>query len=171
MSYAKYLDASAAIKLVVDECRGAELRQFFAPRTNFVMTPFCFYEALSTLKAKWKGRKDSKGGKVEITDNEYHDACYLLLTYAHQKKIEITADLDLSDPVVRPEVERIARRHGLDISDAFQLVTLQKGPDRFFTDESQSLFISADRELVTAGRAEGIKRIWDLTDLTAKAPA
>ena len=167
MSYEKYLDASAAIKLVVDECRSAELRQFFGPRTNFVITPFCFYEALSTLKAKWKGRKDSAGMTIRITDQQYHDGCYLLIRYAGQNKIEVTDDLNLSDITVQPEVERLAIKHGLDISDALQLLTILKGRSRYFVDESKTLLISDDKQLIEAAEKEGI-RFWYLSDPLTK---
>ena len=167
MSYAKYLDASAATKLVIDELRSCELRQFFQPRTGFVMTPFCFYETLSTLKSKWVGRKDSTGQIVKITDQQYHDACYFLLRYVGSNKIEVDEDLNLSDLSVQPEIDRLARTYSLDISDALQLLTLKKGRNRHFADESQSLLISDDERLSQAAGSEGI-RFWYLADPSTK---
>ena len=167
MSYAKYLDASAAIKLVVNEYQSTELLQFFKPRTNFVMTPFCFYEALSTLKAKWKGRKDPKWNIVSITDQQYFDGCYFLLDHVRSNKIEVENDLNLSDIAVQPEVERLARVHSLDISDALQLLTIMKGRSRDFVDESKALLISDDKHLIEAAKKEGI-RFWYLSDPATK---
>lgn len=168
MSYAKYLDASAATQLVVvGEARTSELRQFFQPRTGFVMTPFCFYETLSTLKAKWRGRKDATGKIMKITDQQYHDACYLLLRYASSGKIEVDHDLDISSTTVQPELEQLAQRHGLDISDALQLLTLTKGKNRHFVDEPQSLLITDDKLLSQAAKKEGL-RYWFLADSKTK---
>lgn len=167
MSYAKYLDASAATKLVVYEDRSDELRQFFQPQSGFVMTPFCFYETLTTLKQKWLGRKNATGETVKITDQQYHDACYFLLNYASSGKIEVDEDLKLSSSSVQPELELLARKHNLDISDALQLFTFIKGKERYFVDESQSLLITADEQLSQAAKREGI-RYWFLADPSTK---
>lgn len=168
MSYPKYLDTSAAIKLVLNEGHSAELRQYFRPRTNFVMTPFCFYESLTILKSRWVGRKNSAGMINKISEQEYHNAAYMLLDYVADKKIEVVDDLKLSDRNVRPEVERLSRKHRLDISDSLQLLTILKGRYRNFVDESRPLFISVDGTLVEAAISEGIQRIWHLSDPRTK---
>ncbi|MDA2925484.1 hypothetical protein MYX65_12700 [Acidobacteria bacterium AH-259-L09] len=52
-----YLDASALVKLVVNEGDCGPIRQFFNSDTNFCATLLCLAEALGTLKRKWT-RKD-----------------------------------------------------------------------------------------------------------------
>lgn len=47
-----YLDASAIVKLVLDETGSAELRQYFDKESNFTVTSLCFAEALGVLKVK-----------------------------------------------------------------------------------------------------------------------
>jgi hypothetical protein len=49
---AHYLDASAAVKLVVSE-RGSEyLRAYFNKHSGFHITSFCLFESFSVLKRK-----------------------------------------------------------------------------------------------------------------------
>ena len=167
MSYPKYLDASAATKLVIPEDMSNDLLQFFRPQNGFVMTPFCFYETLSTLKAKWQGRKNSSKQIIRITDRQYHDSCYLLLSYVRSRKIEVEEDLILSSMDVQPEVERLARVYRLDFSDALQLLTLKQGCYRSFTGASSALLISDDGLLVESARKEGL-RVWYLKDPSTK---
>src|SRR4051812_48735597 len=62
-----YLDASALVKLVVDEGDCQPLRDFVHEGANFATTPFCLNEALSILKGKWLTRK-------EISTDQYFDA-------------------------------------------------------------------------------------------------
>ena len=53
-----YLDASALIKLVVDEGDCGPFRSFFNSNTNFCTTPLCLAEALGSLKRKWTRRTE-----------------------------------------------------------------------------------------------------------------
>lgn len=162
-SYVKYLDATAAVKLVVKELHSETLRNYFGPRTGFVMTPFCFYETLSTLKGKWQGRKDPQGHKAEMTEAAYHDACYFFLAYVHSRKIDIEEDFILSSLGVRSETERLAKQHGLDFSDSLQLLTIKNGRYKSFADASKTLLISDDKKLVEAAREEGLS-VWFLRE-------
>jgi predicted nucleic acid-binding protein len=50
----RYLDASALIKLVVEEQDGYVIREFFHGNANFCTTSLCLAEALGRLKGLWK---------------------------------------------------------------------------------------------------------------------
>jgi hypothetical protein len=65
---ANYLDASAAVKLVIAERGSDHLNAYFANRSGFFITNFCLFEALSVLK-----RKMLKG---KISRMQYFDECY-----------------------------------------------------------------------------------------------
>lgn len=49
----RYLDASALVKLVVDEGDHEPVRTFFQSNVNFGATSICLAEALGVVKAKW----------------------------------------------------------------------------------------------------------------------
>jgi len=57
---------------------------------------------------------------------------------------------------------RLVDDHGVDSIDAMQIVTLLKGRYRQFMDGSQSLLITADRELARVARLESPK-VWECT--------
>ena len=48
-----FLDASAAVKLVVNEDGSDRLLKSFNPAGSFFITTFCLFEALGVLKRKW----------------------------------------------------------------------------------------------------------------------
>lgn len=51
---ANYLDASAIIKILVDEDGSSEIQKYFRTGgSNFYMTSLCFSEALGVLKVKY----------------------------------------------------------------------------------------------------------------------
>ena len=50
----RYLDASAMVKLVVNEGDGHLVREFFLANVNFCATSICLAEALGVLKGKWE---------------------------------------------------------------------------------------------------------------------
>lgn len=64
---ANCFDASALVKLHVEETGSDIIRQYAETEPTKYTTPYCFYEALSVLKMKWLYRK-------EISKEEYHDA-------------------------------------------------------------------------------------------------
>jgi hypothetical protein len=110
----------------------------------------CLIEALTVLKAKWLRKL--------ITKQDYFDKTRNLLLDA-QGKIEIN-DVGLVEFSILAEVERLASKHNLDISDALQLVTILKGTYSFFAGDSSSVLITADVGLASAARSENI-RVWN----------
>lgn len=138
-----YLDASAAVRLVLDEPGSGNLREYFDGNVGFHITSLCLGEALGVLK-----RKTSK--------KDYFDKCYVLLAYVRGKPWKINVDeIDLSSSDVFAKAEEIAGRykHKIDLSDSLQLVIMKQ---KF----SKPLLITADRELASAAKKEGVL-VWN----------
>jgi hypothetical protein len=72
-----YLDACAAVKLVIPERGSDHLNAYFADH-SFSITSFCLFEALGVLKRK-----------KEISRKQYLGSCYLLIAYLDGKRIRI----------------------------------------------------------------------------------
>jgi predicted nucleic acid-binding protein len=118
------------------------------------MTSLCFAEALGVLKTKHFNRK-------EITRKGYLNRSYLLTALLRDKRI-LLDEVPLSDPKIFNAVESVIKKHQIDVSDAFQIVTIKRGRFKKFSGESQSLLITADRGLAKAARLEGVK-VWECT--------
>jgi predicted nucleic acid-binding protein len=155
----RYLDASALVKLVVDEPDCARIRQFFNSNINFCTTLLCLAEAISVLKRKWAGG--------EIGTDEYFAAARGLIINAWGSRIELD-DIEFVNPTVQAKVEQTARKYTLDISDALQLVTILLARYSVPGPNSASVLIPADGGLAVAASNEGI-RVWNCR--TDEAPA
>ena len=68
--HVSYLDASAAVKLVLREPGFGNLRKYLHLRGSR-MTTLCFAEALGVLKRKWLHH--------QLSDEQYLGRCYLLV--------------------------------------------------------------------------------------------
>jgi predicted nucleic acid-binding protein len=166
----KYLDASALVKLYIEENGSKQLQDFFYSNTNFRTTWLCLAEALGCLKSKWVGRQ-SKDTATKIETEKYFEAT-LKLIINWRMRIEFD---DLELVTVPLKVEEIARKYELDYSDALQLITLKSGiysklsyesaPNVY---ESALVLITGDKNFATAAESEGI-RVWNCT--AGPAPA
>lgn len=145
-----YLDASAIVKLVVDEPDAASIRDYFDSNANFCTSLLCVCESLGICKGKW-----SRG---EISAEGYVRATKKIVTYARTSRIEID-DLGLA-AATHQGVEELGRKHGLDLSDALQLYTILHGKYSHPGPGSASILISADGGLCAAAISEGI-RAWN----------
>ncbi|BEU95554.1 type II toxin-antitoxin system VapC family toxin [Acidovorax sp. DW039] len=152
---AEFFDASALVLLYVDDDGSEAVREYFNRRPTVYTTEFCFHEALSVLKTKWRRVK-------RLSREEY-------LTAAHQLTIwfmgmrRTLPEIALHDPDYYPLVKDLATRSGLDYSDALQLASLMYGNYSHLARESQTVLTTADRELARAARAEGLK-VWSVLD-------
>jgi predicted nucleic acid-binding protein len=144
-----YLDASALVKLLLEEEGSELLRTYFRKHTQFYTTPICFAETLGVLKTKYHGKDVAK----------YLNACDQLMTYVMDASIVID-EKEIANQQTYSEVEKLAQKHGLDISDAFQIVTLRRGLLARVGGESWPILITADSQLADAVRQEGL-RVWD----------
>lgn len=156
---ARYLDASALVKLVVDEGDHEPVRAFFQSNTNFFATSLCLAEALGVVKAKWSYGK--------ITEEQYFNGTRQLVVNAWGKKIEVE-DIGLFSPQGLAAVESLAMKYKLDLSDALQLETMLRGKHAHMGPNSASVLVTADAKLAAAAGTEGI-RAWNC--ITEPLPA
>ena len=147
----RYLDASAIVKIFIDEDGSAPVRDLYYSSSGFCATSLCLTEALGAIKGKWR--------RKEIDDERYFDSTKRLLVDAWSETLKIDEIPLLSIPGIRL-VEEAAKRHSLDWSDALQLVTILRGTYSHFAGESRTVFVSADKKLVKAARWEGIRTWW-----------
>ena len=148
---ARYLDASALVKLVVDEGDHEPVRSFFHSNTNFFATSLCLAEALGAVKAKWTHGR--------ITEGQYFLCTRTLVINAWGNKIEVE-DIGLFSPGGLTAVEALAKKHTLDLSDALQLETILRGKHSHMGPNSAPVLVTADAKLAKAAEIEGI-RSWN----------
>ena len=150
---ARYLDASALVKLVIDEGDHAPVREFFQTNGHFCATSLCLAEALGVVKGMRKRRHGP------ISEEQYFAATRELIIHAWGGKIEIN-NVDLFSPEGLGPVEALARKHALDLSDALQIHTILRGTYSVLGPQSSSVLITADGPFAKAAAAEGI-RTWN----------
>ncbi len=149
---ADFFDASALAKVYCDEPGSTRVREYFRSRATKYTTPFCFYETMNVIKGKWKY-------KGEIALDRYLEAAFQLTAWygASSPKVE---DLDFTDPLTFAEARAISERNGLDLSDAFQILSVKKGYFSVLVKESATILVTADKELSAAAKSEGL-RSWN----------
>src|SRR5438132_9070460 len=125
-----YYDASALVKLLIKEEGSGIILKYQSENyfSHFHTTSLCFAEIFGILKTK---RIYS-----EITEEQYLDASDELRSYISGGRIQIS-DVNIADVEIFYEAEKLvrkyppekdsknARRKSIDISDAFQIVTLK----------------------------------------------
>ena len=145
---ADFFDASALIKIYCDEPCSGIVRQYFNLRTTNYTTPICSYEAMNILKGKWKH-------KGQLTHDQYVDAAYSLTAWYGASSTQIK-DLDFIDPLTFFNAKEIAHRSKLDVSDAFQVLSVKSGFFSSFANKFKTVLVTADKELADAARSEGL---------------
>lgn len=150
---ASCFDASALLKLYVDELGSDVLREYWNHESTRFTTSICFYETLNLLKVCYFYRG-------ELSKRQYEEATLNICAW-YQAVIESTPELNFLTPEVFFAVQQMSGKHNLDLSDAFQIHSVKEG---FFSDaarESKTILVSADKKLVKAARSEGL-RVWNL---------
>jgi predicted nucleic acid-binding protein len=155
------LDASAAVKLVLQERGSEQLRSYFPDRASFYITSVCLAEALSVFKRKRL--------RDEISEKKYLTMCSLLLGYLRNPPRIRVDEIELSSVDTFAKAEEIARRHKLDLSDSLQLVSVRHARSSSCVPGFKTVFITADRALASAATAEGL-RVWNCEE-EAEPPA
>ena len=149
---ANCFDASALVKVFTREAGSELVFEYFANRSpTKYTTPFCFYETLGVLKTKWLYRK-------ELTNQQYTDAAFHLVAW-FEASTRSAQDIDLRDPIVFFKVRQLAERHSLDLSDAFQILSVKEGHFSHLINDSQTVLVTADENLAKVARSEGV-RAW-----------
>jgi predicted nucleic acid-binding protein len=159
---AHYYDASALVKIVADDADEdpgrTVLRQYRREHPHPAhTTSLCIAEAFGAFKRKFLRRT--------ISEQEYVTCIKNFI-----RVIGNTFQMDDSVPILLPlvtrEVERLVAKYKIDFVDCFQIVTIMQGQFRILVGESQSILITADRELAKAARAEKA-RVWECTSEAA----
>ena len=150
---ADFFDASALAKVYSDEPCSDVARNYFRSSATKYTTPFCFYEAMNVLKGKWKH-------KGQLTIDQYLEAAFQLTAWYGASSSKVN-DLNFTEPTTFAEAKEIAERNRLDLSDAFQILSVKKGYFSVLVNESSTVLVTADKELAGAARAEGL-RAWNL---------
>ena len=152
-----YFDASALVKLVADDADeepGREvLRSYHRERCHpGYTTSFCIAEAFGAFKLKFLRKKISERDYVACVKK-------FIVTIGNTFEVDEVPTLW---PVVSSEAERLITKYKIDFIDCFQIVTIMRGRFKIFIAGSQSVLITADRELARVARAEGA-RVWECT--------
>lgn len=149
-----FLDASAIVKLLIDEKHSDLVRNYFDDLYSwFFTTNFCFFESLSALKQDWC--------KNKISTNKYRDCCRCLFADIKERRIEIK-EYPLEDLHDFGKLEELVDKYSIDISDALQLLSIKETILSKLAEESEITLITADKDLARAAREEGVK-ILDLS--------
>lgn len=148
---ANCFDASALVKLYTTEAGSDIVREYFDREPTKYATQFCFYEALNVLKVKWLYRK-------EITRDEYLYAAFHLSAW-HGASSERVNDLDFTSPLTFGNAKRLVEKTSLDLSDAFQILSVKTGYFSRMIGDSSTVLVTADKNLAAAARSEGL-RVW-----------
>ena len=151
---ADFFDASALVKLYVEEDSSEKVRTHFHNSPTKCTTPFCFYEALSVLKGKW--------GRKELTRDKYLDVASRLTAWYSASSCQIT-DLNFTDPDIFKSARSIVEEHNIDLSDAFQILSVKQGYFSRHINDSQTLLVTADKKLAKAARSLEL-RVWSVLE-------
>lgn len=147
-----YLDANCLVKLVVGESGSSELRNyFFGNGVVCATTTFCFHEALGVLKSKWINRKRPDC----ISEETYLAACEDLCALVEDQNIQLD-EISIADRRTFHESEQLVQAHKIDLSDAFQLVTLKRGMFARLN-AGNPVLISEDAGMVSAAHKENLQ--------------
>jgi predicted nucleic acid-binding protein len=155
---ANCFDASALLKLYVQEDGSDKLRKYWNREPTKFTTSLCFYEALTLLKVCHFYRK--------VLDVDAYKRSTLDLCAWYGAVSESIPELNFLSPEVFFAAQRTAEEHKIDLSDAFQIHTLKEGFFSHLSADSKTILVSADRDLVKAARAEGL-RVWSILDESA----
>lgn len=147
-----FFDASALVKLCVDEPSSDEVRAFFSSEATKYTTSFCFYEALNILKSKWRNQ-----GK--LSRNEYLNTCFRLTTWFASTDRWVK-NLEITDAVALGKACDLAVKHELDMSDALQLITVKEGYFSRCCAGSKTVFVTADKKLADVALKDHGLLVW-----------
>ncbi len=145
-----FFDASALVKLVLEEKGSRAVRDFCSGTEVIRTTWLSLAEAYGVLKRSWQ--------KEKWSPERYYRKIYALQRYA-QKRIKLDGSIDLSDPHLR-EVKRIHGQYAIDFSDSLHIVLLCSGFYAHLAGESRPVLVASDRKLLRAAKSEGIIT-WD----------
>lgn len=156
-----FFDASALAKVFAQEPGSEIIRPYFESEPTKYTTQFCFYEALNVLKNSRLPKdqiKPKAKNKTQLSQDEYLSAANRLFNWFRTSSRNIN-DIEFTKPETFAEAQRIAAGTGLDLSDAFQILSVKSGYFSPLCGDSATVLVTADKGLSIAARAEGL-RVW-----------
>ncbi len=165
IDYARFhfLDASALVKLllhpdIIEE--GSErLADYRRDNSNFGTINLCITEALTVIKSKHFGSKKNRSLNLD----GYLIVANRLKVMLGHKTIR-AFEFDFLSNRNFTEACHLVKNHGIDLIDAFQLLSVSSGPFSSLTGKSHTLFITADENLSKAAQNEGIETWYCIRD-------
>jgi predicted nucleic acid-binding protein len=146
---ANCFDASALVKVWIDEPGGGAVRNYFNSQSSTkYTTPFCYFETLSVLKGKWL--------RGTLTRDQYLTAAFAVTVWFQASSRQVK-DLDLTHPPTFIRAREIVERHEIDLSDAFQILSVKEGYFSPLVNDSKTLLVTADEKLAKVAETEGVK--------------
>lgn len=127
------------------------LRRYWNAQATRYTTPFCLYETLGILKRQVLTKATTKADYLKHATH--------LVSYFRASQSQMQ-DLDFTQMDVFNDAKEIAEHADLDLSDAFQLLSLQAGYFSHMIGGSKTLLVTADGALAKAARQRGLP-VWD----------
>ena len=146
-----WFDASVLIKLYVKEEKSDVVRSYWNHQPNKLTTSICLYETLRLLKIK----------RNKLDNTDYLSATLDVCSWFAEVVSNNSSEPNFLAPNVFFEAHKVGEKHGLDLSDAFQLLSMKAGFGSVAYGQSRPLLITADKKLAKAARAENL-RVWDV---------
>ena len=157
---ANCFDASALIKRYVQEEGSDIIRAYWATEATKLTTSLCFYETLSALKVHHFYRKT-------LDRDGYRKANHSLCSWFAEVVLRNYPEPKFLLPKVFFDAQKMADQYQLDLSDAFQIISVKTGFAAHFTGDSRTILVTSDNDLAKAARTEGL-RVWNV--LSEPAP-
>lgn len=151
---AVFLDASAIIAFHTAEPMSYVLCEWWHKEATKYTSPMCLFESLNVYKSKWKFQ-----GK--LTQDQYREACFNTYHW-YQASVRHVKDLDFDSAHVFQQAYLLATKHSLDLSDAFQILSVRDGFFSRLINESATVLCTGDAGLTKAAREEGLL-VWNFT--------
>ncbi|MDY6894801.1 MAG: PIN domain-containing protein [Thermotogota bacterium] len=148
---AYYLDASALIKMFIQEKRSDIVRNLTASNSQIYTTNLCVAEALRVFKRVHLLKKNPPDTEA------YANCCLDLISTIIDENIQID-----DQPIINREnydkAEQLILAHKLDLSDVLQILSVKASfPKRIGL---ETILITDDENLFCAAKTESIQSVW-----------
>ena len=122
-------------------------------------TSLCFYETLTLLKVNHFYKKT-------LNLQEYYKATLDLCSWFGAVVVPYYPEPKFLSSTVFFEGQKLVDKHQklkLDLSDAFQIISVKDGFASYIKGGSQTILVTADSKLAIAARSEGL-RVWSVLE-------
>jgi len=153
-----FFDASAIVKIFLDEPGSKAVRAIYAQPQRIHTSWILIAEAMGVFKRKWL--------KKQLTDRQYGAAVYNLFTLVHETRLH-PVDLVVEDGHPRlgtffdSDVIALRKKYPeLDLADALQFKAIQAGVLGILAGDSAPQLVTGDHSLCCAARSEGLRVVF-----------